>query len=183
MLHCGIGTSLWSEGASSPPSPPINEARRRMSFEIPKIETLVPPQIAHGHGRDVGGRAVAARPGAAIPDREDQHHRPCGHRHRSHGRHSSLRHRHHGHFRDRVGRGRETRDRADQRSGRGARPQDQVHPGRRRERLANLCRESQEAPRQRQGRVRHRLLDLSLAQSRAAGVRAVQRNAVLPDFL
>ncbi len=75
--------------------------------------------------------------------------------------------------RDRLGGGREARDRADQRRRRRARPQDQVHPGRRRQRLADLRREGQEAAGQRQVRRRDGLLDLGLAQGGAAGVRAV----------
>jgi hypothetical protein len=51
--------------------------------------------------------------------------------------------------------------------------EDQVHSGRRRQRLADICREGEEAPRQRQMRRRHGLLDLGLSQGSAAGVRAV----------
>ena len=68
-------------------------------------------------------------------------------------------------------------------AGRRARPQDQVHPGGRRQRLADLRREGEEAPGQRQGRFGHGLLDLGVAQGGAAGVRAIQRHALLPDLL
>ena len=62
-------------------------------------------------------------------------------------------------------------------------PQDQVHPGRRRQRLADLRREGEEAPGERQGRLGHGLLDVGVAQGGAAGVRAIQRHALLPDLL
>jgi urea transport system substrate-binding protein len=42
--------------------------------------------------------------------------------------------------------------------------------------------EKQEAPRERQGRFRHGMLDVSFAQGGAAGVRTVQRHAVLSDL-
>ena len=44
------------------------------------------------------GHAAAARVGAAVSDREGQHHRPRRHRHRRDRRHPALRHRHHGDF-------------------------------------------------------------------------------------
>ena len=51
------------------------------------------------------------------------------------------------------------------------------------QRLADIRREGEEAPGQRQGRVRDGLLDLGLAQGGAAGVRAIQRHALLSDLL
>ena len=68
-------------------------------------------------------------------------------------------------------------------SGRRAGPADQVHPGGRRQRLAELRGEGEEAAGERQVRRRVRLLDLGVAQGGAAGVRAVQRDAVLPHVL
>ena len=108
---------------------------------------------------------------------------PRGHRHRGDRRPSALRHRHHGDQRDRLDPGRAARHRPDQRHRRHPRPQDQDHPGGRRQRLADLRREGQEAARQRQGRRRLRLLDLGLAQGRAAGLREGERPALLPDLL
>ncbi len=58
-------------------------------------------------------------------------------------------------------------------AGRRARPQDQVHPGRRRERLADLRGKGEETPGQRQVRLGDGLLDLGVAQGGAAGVRAI----------
>ncbi len=118
-----------------------------------------------------------------LSDRDGQHHRPRRHRRHRDGRHPPFHHRHHGDLRNRLGPGRKARHRADQRIGRRARPQDRIHPGRRRHRLADLRREGQEAAGQRQGRRGLRLLDLGLAQGRAAGLRAVQRHALLPDLL
>ena len=131
-------------------------------------------QASHGSGRRSGDRLDAAHElrGRAA-DLGGEHHRPRGDRHRGHGRHPALGHRHDGDLRDRLDPGREARDLADQRGGRRARPQDQDHPGGRRLRLADLRGEGQEAPRQRPLRRRDGLLDLGLAQGRAAGLRAV----------
>jgi hypothetical protein len=51
------------------------------------------------------------------------------------------------------------------------------------ERLADLRREGEEASGQRQMRHGDGLLDLGLAQGGAAGVRAIQRHALLSDLL
>ena len=122
-------------------------------------------------------------PGPAVPHRQGQHHQAGDHRHRGHRRPAALEHRHHGHQRDRLDPGRAARHRPDQRHGRHPGPQDQGHQGRRRQRLAHLRREEQEAAGQRQGGRGLRLLDQRLAQGRAAGVREGERPAVLPHLL
>src|SRR5260370_59040 len=100
----------------------------------------VPPQAAAWHSRTVGSRAAAAPgAGATVSDREGQHHGTRRNRERGHGGHSAFGHRHHGDLGNRIGRSREARHRANQCPGRRARPQDQGHPGRRRQRLADLA--------------------------------------------
>gem|GEM_PF-3959916 len=105
------------------------------------------------------------------------------HRHRGLRRTASLGHGHDGDQRDGLDSSRAARDRADQRVGRRARPSDQDHPGRRRERLAHVCGEGEEATRERPRRGRVRLLDVGIAQSRAAHLRERERPALLPDLL
>ena len=63
---------------------------------------------------------LLALPGAlrpAVPDRQGEHDRPRGHRHRGDGRPAPLGHRHDGDQRDRLDPGRAARDRADQCAG------------------------------------------------------------------
>src|SRR6266446_2372288 len=148
---------------------------QRSSIEAPHVFRAsprgsgisVPPQAAAWHGRTVGSRTAAASgSGATVSNREGQHHGARRNRQRGHGGHSAFGHRHHGDLGNRIGRSREARHRANQCPGRRARPQDQVHPGRRRQRLADFRREGQEAACQRQGRIGHGLLDMGLQQSK-----------------
>ena len=186
MLHCSKSAQICDPGASAT-RPRFNQAERGVHVIWKKHFDFFQPSPARTSDRRrgaVGDRdARAERVGAAVSDGGGEYDRPCGHRHRGHRRHPAFGHRHHGDQRDRLGAGREARDRADQRRRRRARAQDQVHPGGRRQRLADLRREGEEAPGQRQGRVGDGLLDLGVAQGGAAGVRAVQRHALLPDLL
>ena len=159
-LRKSLGKSALGSSYSDPPRPP----RRRGHL------------VGHGDAAAIGARRRAA-------DRGGEYDRPCGHRHRGYRRHLAFRHRHHGDQRNRFGRGREARDRADQCARRRARPQDQVHPGRWSERLADLRREGKEAPGPGQVRIGDGLLDLGFAQGGIAGVRAIQRHALLPHLL
>ena len=83
---------------------------------IPHLSTPNRRELLAGAAAAVGDRdARAGRVRAAVSDGEGQHDRPRGDRYRGHGRHPAFRHRHHGDQRDRLGAGREARDRADQR--------------------------------------------------------------------
>ena len=151
MLHCNISAQVFDSRSEvrSPRWPTtIAESRRRMSSEKTTGNLLTPTR----RGLLTGAASLSAAAmlpqfarAEAPPTAAGEHHRARRHRHRSHRRHPAFGHRHHGDQRDRLGGGRKARDRADQRARRRARPQDQVHPGRRRQRLADLRREGEEA--------------------------------------